>query len=116
MKAAFKKPKYRNMSEREFVDSIGHCGCRNPNCWICFLVDGVPRRFMKIVDPFRDERPAYKFHTDTIKHVTLDHGTLHLFTCRGNILPPLLWDRTKSCIQELTRMENLDMWLVNIDP
>ena len=68
MKAAFKKPKYRKMSEREFVDSIGHCGCRNPNCWICFLVDGVPRRFMKIVDPFRDERPAYKFHMDTITY------------------------------------------------
>ena len=53
MKAAFKKPKYGKMSEREFVDSIGHCGCRHPNCWVCFLVgDGVPKRFMKIVDPF----------------------------------------------------------------
>ena len=50
MKAGFQKPKFRKMSERDFVDKIGQCGCRNPNCWICFLVDGVPRRFMKIVD------------------------------------------------------------------
>ena len=65
MKAGFQKPKFRKMSERDFVDKIGHCGCRNPNCWVCFLVDGVPRRFMKILDPFKDERPAYKFHMDT---------------------------------------------------
>ena len=50
MKAGFQKPKFRKMSERDFIEKIGHCGCRNPNCWICFLVDGVPRRFMKIVD------------------------------------------------------------------
>ena len=50
------------------MDSLEHCGCRNPNCWICFLVDGVPRRFMKIVDPFRDEMPAYKFHMDTVTY------------------------------------------------
>ena len=68
MKAGFQKPKFRKMSERDFVDKIGHCGCRNPNCWICFLVDRVPRRFMKIVDPFKDERPAYKFHMDTITY------------------------------------------------
>ena len=68
MKAGFKKPKMRKMSEKDFVDKLGHCGCRNPNCWICFLVDGVPRRFMKIVDRFRDERPAYKFHMATITY------------------------------------------------
>ena len=26
MKAGFKKPKFRKMSERDFIDKIGHCG------------------------------------------------------------------------------------------
>ena len=90
MKAGFQKPKFRKLSERDFVDKIGHCGCRNPNCWICFLVDGVPMRFMKTVDPFKDERPAYKFNMDTITYGGMrvrDSATVRSHTLSHLILP-----------------------------
>ena len=101
MKAGFQKPKMRKMSERDFVDKIGHCSCRNPNCWIYILVDGVPRRFMKIVDPFKDERPSYKFHMDTITY-----SDRSMEGCKYDGAKPHTISSHSTCISRVTLWSN----------
>lgn len=72
VKAGLKKKK-RLQNYTEFHDDFVHTGS-HPNCWICTMVKGAMRRIYKTVDPYKETRPAYAWHWDT---VTWSHRSFH---------------------------------------